>query len=172
MPVFPQPPIQNFQPQANPQISFGIISEDIVAKAGVFLATVSGATTRIDLNLHWRLTQRFEPLPRLESLELSEEVLTQLGIYHATSLIHILDEAAYYPKVKNHIMSIIAPYVEANQAVDFDVLPITATGVIGNSADDERTGLTDDEVRNMSFFRFLGELEGRTYKPDDREDEE
>lgn len=162
---------ENNHPQANPQSFFGIVSGG-VAKAEVSFVVVPDSTKVNDL--YWGQVLHFKSLPKLELPDVSEYLLTQLGIYHATSLIHILDEAVYYPKVKSNIMSIIAPYVEAHQEVDFDTLPMTATGVISSGADDESAELTDSDVRNMSFFRFLDELEDRTYKPDDddTEDEE
>lgn len=162
-------PTENNHPQTNPQSFFGIVSGG-VAKAGVSFAVVPDTTKLNDL--YWGQILHFKPLPRLELPDVSEYLLTQLGIYHATSLIHILDEAVYYPKVQSHIMSIIAPYVKAHQEVDFDMLPTTFAGVIDSSSGDEKAELTDSEVRNMSFFRFLDELEDRTYKPDDTEDEE
>jgi hypothetical protein len=163
-------PIQNYQPQANPQVS-SVTASGGVAKAEVSFVVVPDVTTKAN-ELYWGQVLHFKSLPKLESPGVSEYLLTQFGIYHATSLIHILDEAVYYPKVKSHILSIIAPYVKAHQEVDFDILPTTSTGVIGSSSGDERGELTDSEVRNMPFFRFLDELEERTYKPDDTEDEE
>lgn len=160
----------NNHSQANPQSYFGIVSGGI-AKAEFSLAVVPDSATRAN-ELYWKQTLHFKSLPKLESPDVSEYLLTQFGIYHATSLIRILDEAVYYPKVRNHIISIIAPYVEAHQEVAFDALPIASTGVIGSSSDDEVADLTESDVRNMSFFRFLDQLEDRTYKPDDTEDEE
>ncbi len=163
--------IRNYHPQANPQSLFGMASGG-VEKVKFSFGVIRDTTTTPDLRPYWRQTLHFKSLPKFEAPELSESLLTQLGIYHATSLVHILDEAVYYPSVKNHIISILVPYIHATQELDFDIPPITSTGVIGSVVKDEmaRPGVTD--VRNTSFFRFLDELEARTYKPDDMEDEE
>ena len=161
----------NYHPQANPQSFFGVVSGG-VAKAEFSFVVVPDTTTKANLSLYWRQILHFKSLPKLESPELSEYLLTQLGIYHATSLVHILDEAVYYPRVKNRIRSILVPYIEATQELDFDMLPITSTGVIGSVVGDETAQPKVTDVRNMSFFRFLDELEDRTYKPDETEDEE
>jgi hypothetical protein len=160
---------ENNQPKANPQSFFAIVSGG-VAQAGASFAVVPD-TTKVN-DLYWGQILHLKSLPTLESPNVSEYVLTQLGVFHATSLIHILDEAVYYPKVQNHIMSIIVPYLEAHREVVFDMLPTTSRGVLGSDADNERAELSESDVRNMPFFRFLDELKDRTYKPDDTEDEE
>lgn len=160
---------ENNHPQANPQSFFAIVSGG-VAEAGTSFLVVPDATKVNDL--FWGQVLHFNPLSKLESPDVSEYVLTQLGVYHATSLIRILDEAVYYPKVQSHIMSIIVPYIEAHQEVVFDILPTTSLEVISSSAGHEKAEPETTDVRNMSIFRFLDELKNRTYKPDDMEDEE
>lgn len=160
---------ENNHLQANPQSFFAIVSGG-VAQAGAFFAVVPDTTKVKDLDQVQIL--HLKSPARLESPAISEYILTQLGVFHATSLIRILDEAVYYPKVQSHIMSIIAPYIEAHREVAFDMLPTTPLGVIGNSAGDEKAEPETTHVRNMSIFRFLDELKDRTYKPDDTEDEE
>jgi hypothetical protein len=165
------PQIQNYHPQANPQIFLGIASGSI-EKAGVSIVVVPDTTTKADLSSYRWQIPHFKSLPKFESPELSEYLLTQLGIYHATSLVHILDEAVYYPNVKYHIMSILLPSIATTQELDFDMLPMTSTGVIASVVDDEEAHPRVTDVRNTSFFRFLEELEARSDTPDDMKDEE
>jgi hypothetical protein len=160
---------ENNHPQANPQSFFAIVSGG-VAQTGISFAVVPDTTKVKDL--YWGQILHLKSLPKLELPDISEYVLTQLGVFHATSLIHILDEAVYYPKVQSHIMSIIAPYIEAHREVVFDMPPTTPSEAVGNSAGDEKTEPETTDVRNMSIFRFLDELKDRTYKPNDTEDEE
>lgn len=160
---------ENNQPQTNPQSFFGIVSGG-TAQAGTSFLVVPDTTKVNDLYLGQIL--HFKSLSKLESPDVSEFVLTQLGIYHATSLIRILDEAVYYPKVQNHIMSIIVPYIEAHQEVVFDMLPAIPKEVIDSNSGDENAELTDSEVQNMSFFRFLEELDSGAYTTDDIEEDE
>ena len=163
------PELSQTHPQANPQSFFAIVSGGI-AQTGASFAVVPDTTKANDM--YWGQILHLKSLPKMESPDVSEYVLTQLGVFHATNLIHILDEAVYYPKVQSHILSIIVPYIEAHREVIFDILPMTTTGVIGTDADDEKAELSESDVRNMPFFRFLEELKDRTYKPDDTEDEE
>ena len=173
------PQIQSYHPQANPHSYFGIaygtdrtFSAEDIAQAEVAPVVIADSVAQADLSLYWRQRLRVKALPKLASPELSEYLLTQFGIYHATSLGQILDEAVYYPRVKTRIMSILAPHIEATQALDSDKLPTTPTGVISSNAADETAEPEVTDVRNMSLFRFLNELEDRTYKPDEMEDEE
>lgn len=173
-------PVQNYHPQANLQSFFGIAYGtdrifpwgDVARAESSFGVVVTDTTATLDFSQYWRQILHFQSLPKIESPKLPEYLLTQFGIYHATSLVHILDESVNYPSVKNRIMSILEPYIQATEELDFDTLPISSTGVIGSVVDDETAQPKVTDVRNTSFFRFLDELEAGAYAADDMKDEE
>lgn len=109
---------------------------------------------------------------QFSSVQLENFYINQ-GIYYAFRLLHSLriletlrDEAI------SPIMSILEPFIVATSDMESDMLSGASTGVIGNVVNDETAQTEVADVRDMSFFRFLDELESRAYTADDLENEE
>ena len=87
------------------------------------------------------------------------ERLIHFGNILAGLLAIVLDQVrAYNTQAVYSIISIVEPFREESKGLDLDTPPESSSEVT--------------DVQNTSFYRFLDELETRTYKPDDMEDEE
>ncbi len=114
---------QNYPTVVNPQFFLDAI---VTTEFPLGVAVADITVTSGFVQHKWPMS-RFGYLSRIELPDLTEYWLTQSGIYHATSLVHVLDESANYPNVKNRIMSILEPYLEATEELDFSFPPISST---------------------------------------------
>ena len=85
--------------------------------------------------------------------------LINFGNILAGLLAIVLDQVRVYDtQAAYSILSIVEPFREESKGLDIDMHQEISSEVT--------------DAQNTSFFRFLDELEARTYKPDDTEDEE
>lgn len=136
-----------------------IPSPPAIAKISVSVApqtsvTVTGSTVQ------------FSPV-QLENFYINQGIYYAFRLLNSLKILETLREEAISP-----IMSILQPFTVTTSDMEFDVLPIASTETIGNVVDDETAQLEVTDVRDMSFFRFLDELEARAYTADDLENEE